>query len=187
MPRTKLLLTAAALLCLNLAATTEPATQPSSGMLADGKLEKVGTSDSWQASALSGAEVSVAKDPASTDSHPALLITVDKVTSTDWNAQVFQTGLSVLKDHHYTFSFTAKASASRKIAVFIQELQSPYKMLTQGQAVDLSTDAKPYTVEFTATSDSTDGKLTIAVGQATGTITLSDMALDRQGDLDAPQ
>jgi hypothetical protein len=180
-------LTLSILLCLCAAATTAPSTQPADSILKDPTFDHTGGSDGWQASALNHAQVSVAKDPAASADHPALLVKVDKVTGTDWNAQIFQSGLSILQDHKYRFTFTAKASAARKIAVFIQEQQSPYKMLTEGHAVDLTTDASTQTVEMAATADSTDGKLTIAVGQVTGTITLSDMSLERVGDLDAPQ
>lgn len=170
-------------------ATTEPAatTRPLNNALRDLNFEHTNTHDGWQASSLNGASVSVEKDPAAPADHPALLVTVDKITDTDWHAQVFQAGLSIVADHKYNFTFTAKASAPRKIAVFLQEQHSPYKMLSEGHGINLTTGPKTQTIEFTATADSTDGKLTFAVGQATGTITLSDMDLARVGDIDAPQ
>lgn len=163
---------AAVLLTFCIVVNAEPPTTAPSNLLKT-------DADSWQAASQEGGAVSLAKDSAADKDHPALVLTVDKVDATDWHAQVFQSGLSVTKNAKYVLSFTAKASAARKIAVFIQQLSAPYTMLTDGQAVNLTTDAAPQKVEFTAKDTSSNAKLTIVVGQSTGTVTLSDISLTK--------
>lgn len=155
----------------------EPTTHPAN-LLKDTKLESIGGGDSWQASSLEGGSVKIEKETADAE-HPTLKLTVDKVDGTDWHAQIFQSGLTVEKDAKYILTFTAKASASRKIAVFIQELGLPYKMLTDGHAIDLTTESAPQKVELTTKDASSDAKLTIVVGQAAGTIDLSEFSLKK--------
>jgi hypothetical protein len=162
-------------LTLALAAIAGPTSAPSN-MIKDATLDHLDSDDGWQASSLENASVSIAKD--STDpNHPALKATIDKVDGADWHAQIFQSGFSVQKDAKYTLTFIAKASAARKMAVFIQQASDPYNLLTEGKTIDLKTDAATQTVQFTATDNSDDAKLTIAVGDATGTVTLSDVSL----------
>jgi hypothetical protein len=145
-------------------------------MLRDPKFDRIRYSDGWQAASLENASVSIEKD--STDpNHPALKATIDKVDGTDWHAQVSQTDLTVDKGSKYTLSFTAKASAARKIAVFIQEQEDPYSLLTEGESIELTTEAKPQKVQFAATNGSDGAKLTIVLGDATGTVVISDISL----------
>jgi hypothetical protein len=158
-----------------LAVFADPTTAPSN-MIKDAALEHLDSDDGWQATSLENASVSIAKD--STDpNHPALKATIDKVDGTDWHAQVYQSGFGVQKDSKYTLTFTAKASAARKIAVFIQQASDPYTLLTEGKTINLKTDATPQTVEFTTNDNSDDAKLTIAVGDATGTVSFTNVSL----------
>lgn len=161
----------AVVLMLSVVATADPTTAPANLVKPD--------ADSWQAASQEGGSVSIAKDPAADAAHPALVLTIDKVDSTDWHAQVFQPGLSVTKDAKYNLTFTAKSDKPRKIAVFIQTLGAPYTMLSDGHAVDLTTDNDTKKVELVAKDNSSDVKLTIVVGQATGTVTISDISLTK--------
>jgi hypothetical protein len=165
----------AAGLFLALAVIADPTTAPSN-MLKDPLLKQVGTTDGWQSSSIEDASVSIAADTTDAD-HPALKATIDKVDGTDWHAQIFQSDLTIQKGAKYTLTLTAKTSAPRKLAAFIQKQDDPYTLLTEGNQVNLTTDAKPQKIEFTANDDATGAKLTIVLGDATGTVTLSDISL----------
>ena len=174
--------TTLALAALTLCSAAGPATAPAENLIKDTGFANIGTATGgWLVYADSGAVAKAEKDPAAKPDHPALLLTIDAVTATPWQAQVYQSGLTVTKGEKYLLTFTAVASAPRQMTTLIQLASDPYTILTDTGVHDLTTDPKPQTVTFTATADSADAKVAFIVGQATGKVTLSDVSLTHVG------
>lgn len=160
-----------------MAPTTAPtmgATSQPTNLLKDAKFDDVG--GTWQVQSQEGAEMTAGKMPGAT-TKPTLEIDVTKSSDTDWHAQVSQADLKIVKGHTYTLSFTGKSSVPTTLTAFLQIVPDPYTMLSERQEISLTTEPKEQKVEFTATDDSTEGKLCLAVATKVAKIQLSDITL----------
>jgi len=106
-------------------------------------------------------------------------INVTQIGSNPWEPQLVQNNITLVQGMNYKITFKASASANRKIGLIIQKNGGGYDTYFEEKEVELTTASQPfeYVFKMNYTSDE-GGRIGFQLGQATGTVTLSDVALN---------
>jgi len=106
-------------------------------------------------------------------------ISITKTGSKVWEPQFVQNGITLVEGMKYRLAFDAYASANRKIGVTIQMAGGDYTTYFEDTAATLTTTSKTFTYEFEMKAPSDEnGRIGFNLGQATGTVTLSNVKLN---------
>jgi len=112
-------------------------------------------------------------------------INVTKNGSNEWEPQLVQQSIPFDNGMKYRLTFDAQASVARELQVLLQRPDSPYTIYAD-KKINLTGTSQPVTVtlefEMTAAS-SANGQLAFNMGQATGSVTLSNVRLIRIAEL----
>jgi len=94
-----------------------------------------------------------------------------------WEPNLTQYGITLVEGTNYRITFEASASANRKIGVIIQMTGGNYDTYFEKE-INLTTTSQSFTYDFKMISPSDENVLMgFTLGQATGTVTLSKVAL----------
>jgi len=106
-------------------------------------------------------------------------INVTKIGADPWNPQLIQAGIPIDSGVNYRLTFDAQASVARDLQVLLQRPDSPYTTYAD-KVVNLTTESQTVTLEFKmGYASNANGQLAFNLGQATGTVTLSNVRLIR--------
>lgn len=108
---------------------------------------------------------------------------ISKLSGTDWHAQYSCAGLKVKKGQFYTLTFTASASADRRISVAVAQAHDPWHNLGFSSNFTISPNQSQQRFGFVATADDDNGRVSFSVGQAIGQITLSNVQFREGGQI----
>ena len=110
---------------------------------------------------------------------------ISAIGTQNYQVQLIQHDLRLVKDQWYEISFDASASAARTLEVNVEQHNDPWdSYLKEKQNFDIGTDTKNFKFNFqmTAATD-TNSRLSFNAGAATGTLTLDNVVLKK---IDAP-
>ena len=110
---------------------------------------------------------------------------ISAVGTENYQVQLIQHDLRLVKDQWYEISFDASASAARTLEVNVEQHTDPWaSYLKEKQNFELGTDTKNFKFNFqmTAATD-TNSRLSFNAGAATGSLTLDNVVLKK---IDAP-
>lgn len=110
---------------------------------------------------------------------------ISAIGTENYQVQLIQHDLRLVKDQWYEISFDASASAARTLEVNVEQHNDPWaSYLKEKQNFELGTDTKNFKFNFqmTAATD-TNSRLSFNAGAATGTLTLDNVVLKK---IDAP-
>lgn len=114
-------------------------------------------------------------------------IQTSKEGSADYSVQLVQPGLPMQKGGVYRVSFDAYASAERTMKTGISAPDRGYRRYLEDTVVELNTEKKTYTYEFTMTdADDANGRLEFNMGAAgsTADIHISNVSVVKTGQKD---
>ena len=106
---------------------------------------------------------------------------ISAVGTENYQVQLIQHDLRLVKDQWYEISFDASASAARTLEVNVEQHTDPWaSYLKEKQNFELGTDTKNFKFNFqmTAATD-TNSRLSFNAGAATGTLTLDNVVLKK--------
>lgn len=115
----------------------------------------------------------------------AITIKTTKEGEVDYSVQLVQADLPVKKNASYTLSFDAKASADRSMVVSVNSPDRGYKRYLSDQTVQMTTEKKTFTYDFTMRDDSdANARLDFNMGKAgsTADIEISNVVLKKTVD-----
>ncbi|MBO7511417.1 MAG: carbohydrate binding domain-containing protein [Fibrobacter sp.] len=110
---------------------------------------------------------------------------ISAIGTQNYQVQLIQHDLRLVKDQWYEISFDASASAARTLEVNVEQHNDPWaSYLKEKQNFEIGTDVKNFKFNFqmTAATD-TNSRLSFNAGAATGTLTLDNVVLKK---IDAP-
>lgn len=110
---------------------------------------------------------------------------ISAIGTENYQVQLIQHDLRLVKDQWYEVSFDAVASAARTLEVNVEQHNDPWESyLKEKQNFELGTDTKNFKFNFqmTAATD-TNSRLSFNAGAATGTLMLDNVVLKK---IDAP-
>lgn len=108
---------------------------------------------------------------------------ISKLSGTDWHAQYSCAGLKVKKGQFYTLTFTASASADRRISVSVAQAHDPWSNLGFSSNFAITPKQSQQRFGFVATTDDDNGRVSFSVGQAIGQVTLSNVQFREGGQI----
>lgn len=114
------------------------------------------------------------------------VLDISAIGTQNYQVQLIQHDLCLVKDQWYEISFDASASAARTLEVNVEQHTDPWaSYLKEKQNFDIGTESKTYSLKFqmTAATD-TNGRLSFNAGAATGVLTLDNVKLKK---IDAPE
>ena len=106
---------------------------------------------------------------------------ISAIGTQNYQVQLIQHDLRLVKDQWYEVSFDAVASAARTLEVNVEQHNDPWESyLKEKQNFDIGTETKSFKFKFqmTAATD-TNGRLSFNAGAATGTLTLDNVVLKK--------
>jgi hypothetical protein len=116
-------------------------------------------------------------EASSSVSNGTATINIATIGTQSYQPQLVQYGLALEQGMMYKLTFTARASAARKIEVSFQQATDPWAGYAS-QEFDLSTSEQNYEFIFTVNSASDpQAQFAFNLGQATGTVDISDVKL----------
>jgi hypothetical protein len=123
----------------------------------------------WQLSTYASGAVATMKIDSSSviSGRKSCAVSISQSTGTDWHIQLWQ-WLSIQPAQKYTITFKAKASASRKIALSVQQGSSPYTTYLN-KTHTLTTNVQTFTDEVTITT-ADQAKLEFYLGGSTASV-----------------
>lgn len=110
---------------------------------------------------------------------------ISAIGTQNYQVQLIQHDLRLVKDQWYEISFDASASAARTLEVNVEQHNDPWaSYLKEKQNFEIGTDVKNFKFNFqmTAATD-TNSRLSFNAGAATGTLMLDNVVLKK---IDAP-
>jgi hypothetical protein len=110
---------------------------------------------------------------------------ISAIGTQNYQVQLIQHDLRLVKDQWYEVSFDAVASAARTLEVNVEQHNDPWESyLKEKQNFEIGTDVKNFKFNFqmTAATD-TNSRLSFNAGAATGTLMLDNVVLKK---IDAP-
>ncbi len=110
---------------------------------------------------------------------------ISAIGTQNYQVQLIQHDLRLVKDQWYEISFDASASAARTLEVNVEQHTDPWaSYLKEKQNFEIGTDVKNFKFNFqmTAATD-TNSRLSFNAGAATGSLTLDNVVLKK---IDAP-
>jgi len=129
-----------------------------------------------------GAKVSSA--PATdSDGSAAVALAVASVDGTEWHAQYTLSGLTLMKGHFYTVTFTGKSEKPTSITASAGQAHAPWQNIGLTAAVNLNETEHAVTLGFASNADEKNARLSFAVGHDATTITLGKIELREGGRL----
>jgi hypothetical protein len=119
--------------------------------------------DGWRMQMQSGAicTFDVVQDAGMSGANAAKM-TIRRGGQLHWHVECM-TFFAMEKDKTYQLSFMAKAAKDRPITVMIQRDFSPYTPYVE-EKIDITTEAKMYTITWTAEADDPNTRLNLALG-----------------------
>lgn len=115
----------------------------------------------------------------------AITIKTAKEGEVDYSVQLVQANLPIKKNSSYTLSFDAKASADRTMVVSVNSPDRGYKRYLSDQTVQMTTEKKTFTYDFTMRDDSdANARLDFNMGKAgsTADIEISNVVLKKTAE-----
>lgn len=128
------------------------------------------------------AKVTLSRDDSfSTNGRYSLKANVSNAGSRLDDAVVYITGITLQKGQKYSISIDSKASRSWPVEVSVRQSTYPYTSYGGTATTTVSTKAKTYAYEFTATKSGTNLALAIKVGKTKGNIWFDNIYLTQVG------
>jgi hypothetical protein len=94
-----------------------------------------------------------------------------------WNLQLLQNDLTFKKDTTYVLTFTATGKLEGVLETLAMQNGEPWAWYGDLAGFEVSDKPKVFTYKFKPNTDTTNGRITFQLGQATGTVTISDVKL----------
>lgn len=109
----------------------------------------------------------------------SLRLVVSRAGGTDWRASLGCRLLALREGADYTVSFWARADREREVSVWAQQRRKPWKTWLDLGSVRVTTVWRRYEVGAPCSGDDVAAALQVGVGQATGSVWLDDVRLQR--------
>jgi hypothetical protein len=107
----------------------------------------------------------------------AVKAAITAADGTDWHQQIIQSGVVLKEGQSYILTFRAKADVARTVSVSGNINGPDWHGIGLYQAIDLTTEWKPFTVTFTATKIADTNNVMFNIGQQNGTVWVADVKL----------
>jgi hypothetical protein len=116
------------------------------------------------------------------DDAPAIQLKVESIDSISWHLQYSHGGVKLHKGKFYSVILDrARSDHPRPIGVSVGQAHAPWGNLGLAASCDLTPTAQHYHFGFVADQDDDNARVSLAVGHATGTITLGGIELREGG------
>jgi hypothetical protein len=108
----------------------------------------------------------------------ALRVQVDRAGKQAWHIMLHQPGLDLREGEPYTITFWARADRKRALGVSVTLDQGDYRNLGLSDPVSLTTEWRPYRLQFRSAAAATNhGRLVFALGAESGWVDLAGVSV----------
>ena len=141
--------------------------------------EPYATPRSWSVEQHDSAKMSAS---AVAGDEPGIQLKIESIDSTSWHLQYSHGGIKLQKGKYYTVILDgAESDHPRPLEVSVGQAHAPWGNLGLATSCELSPSAQRFRFGFVANDDDDNARISLAVGQVAGTITLRRVELREGG------